>query len=242
MNLWQILAARLTTWENHTHHSSYDRSLTLKTFALSALVAYLGLGLSAFVYVPFGEGVMQVMQSMLFMRTKAMEGSSGYNNTVSDGTSAKIASSPSEGLWDISHSNMKHKLNPGRLKDQMFAYTVTNQAVNTFVEAGLPFILRALKSFRNGNKITSTPGTQNEKNGVKKRVVFEDEKEKGGLAERQFLDTVREEVSLPEYETFQDYSEMVTQFGYVAVWSSIWPLASGQDHSRSCLYKLSFFL
>ncbi|KAG5734689.1 hypothetical protein E4T56_gene7763, partial [Termitomyces sp. T112] len=70
------------------------------------------------------------------------------------------------------------------------------------------------------------PGTLNEKNGVKKRVVFEDEKEKGGLIEREFLDAVREEVALPEYETFQDYSEMVTQFGYVAVWSSIWPLAS----------------
>ncbi|KAG6899042.1 hypothetical protein C0993_001442 [Termitomyces sp. T159_Od127] len=240
LKLWQMLAVRLTTWENHAHHSSYDRSLTLKTFALSALVAYLGLGLSAFVYVPFGEGVMQVMQLMLFKRDKATEGSPGYNATVSDGTSTKSAPGPSVGLWDVNESNAKHKLNPSRLKDQMFAYTVTNQAVNTFVEVGLPFILRALKSFQNGKKNTSTPGTPNEKNGVKKRVVFEDEKEKGGLAERQFLDTVREEVSLPEYETFQDYSEMVTQFGYVAVWSSIWPLASGQHNSWSCIKVLIF--
>ena len=35
----------------------YTLSLTLKTSALSALVAYLGLALTAFVYVPFGKGV-----------------------------------------------------------------------------------------------------------------------------------------------------------------------------------------
>ncbi|KAH0582492.1 hypothetical protein H2248_010436 [Termitomyces sp. 'cryptogamus'] len=226
LKLWQILAVWLTNWENHAHHSSYDRSLTLKTFALSALVAYLGLGLSAFVYVPFGEGVMQVMQVLLFKGVEAPQGFQGHNATVSAEASVKTLLGLSEGLWDVNKSNAKHKLNPGRLKDQMFAYTVTNQAVNTFVEVGMPFILRALVSFRNGKKSTPVPGTLNEKNGVKKRVVFEDEKEKGGLIEREFLDAVREEVALPEYETFQDYSEMVTQFGYVAVWSSIWPLAS----------------
>jgi len=33
------------------------------------------------------------------------------------------------------------------------------------------------------------------------------------------------EVALPPYDLFFDYSEMVTQFGYVALWSTIWPLA-----------------
>jgi len=46
------------------------------------------------------------------------------------------------------------------------------------------------------------------------------------MEEREFLDRVRREAALPEYDLFQDYSEMVTQFGYVAVWSAIWPLAS----------------
>jgi len=93
------------------------------------------------------------------------------------------------------------------------------------VGVGLPFLLRAVASFRNGKKGVSTPGSPGEKNGTKKRVIFEDEKEKGGLAEREFLDGVRAEVALPEYELFGDYSEMVTQFGYVALWSTIWPLA-----------------
>ncbi|KAG6849673.1 hypothetical protein H0H93_006389 [Arthromyces matolae] len=220
LQLWQLLSVRLTKWENHSHHSSYDRSLTLKTFALSALVAYLGLALSAFVYVPFGEGVMQVLHTLLF--TEANDMATSSNVTVSDGVSPVPAST----LSGASKFNAKHKINPGRLKDQMFAYTVTNQVVNTFVEVGLPFALRALVSFRNRKKNPSAPAIPTEKNGVKKRVVFEDEKEKGGLAEREFLDAVREQAALPEYTLFQDYSEMVTQFGYVALWSSIWPLAS----------------
>jgi len=59
----------------------------------------------------------------------------------------------------------------------------------------------------------------------RKRVVFEDEKERGGIEERLYLDKVRSEAALPEYDPFVDYDEMVVQFGYVVVWSSIWPLA-----------------
>ncbi|RDB23782.1 hypothetical protein Hypma_008903 [Hypsizygus marmoreus] len=222
--LYQSLARGLTAWENHAHYSSHASSLTLKTFALSALVAYLGLGLSAFVYVPFGEGVMQVLQAWIFHETTNGH-LKGLNATMSDGSAQEKVVGPIKGFWDIDKSNARHKLNPGRLRDQMFAYTVTNQVVNTFVEVGLPFILRGVESFRNRKKSASAPGSPGGKNSVKKRVVFEDEKEKGGMEEREFLDGVRAEVALPEYELFGDYSEMVTQFGYVALWSTIWPLA-----------------
>ena len=57
--------------------------------------------------------------------------------------------------------------------------------------------------------------------------LLEDEQERGGLVERAVLDKVREEAALPEYDLFVDYSEMVVQFGYVVLWSTIWPLAAG---------------
>ena len=53
-------------------------------------------------------------------------------------------------------------------------------------------------------------------------------KREGGWKNESFLDKVRAEAALPEYDLFVDYSEMATQFGYVAVWSTIWPLASGE--------------
>ncbi|KAF8877895.1 calcium-activated chloride channel-domain-containing protein [Infundibulicybe gibba] len=216
--IYQSLAQRLTVWENHAHHSTHAASLTLKTFVLSALVAYLGLALSAFVYVPFGEGVMQVVQVWLFNDISTITPEIAFNAAATNGTTEKATVGSSAGIWDMDTANAHRKLNPGRLRDQMFAYTVTNQVVNTFVEVGLPFILRGIASFRNGKKHPQS-------NGKKKKVVFEDEKERGGEEEREFLERVREEVELPEYELFGDYSEMVTQFGYVALWSTIWPLA-----------------
>jgi len=116
--------------------------------------------------------------------------------------------------------------------------TVTNQVVNTFVEVGLPFIIRRFETFRKDKAkaksaaagtsgVNSNSSAASDNGSVKKRVVFEDEKERDGLVERQFLDSIREEAALPEYDLFADYSEMVIQFGNVVLWSTIWPLVGG---------------
>ncbi|KAJ6580774.1 calcium-activated chloride channel-domain-containing protein [Mycena capillaripes] len=215
--VYQAIATRMTSWENHAHLSSHTASLTVKTFALSALVAYMGLALSAFVYVPFGEGIMRVVQVWLFKGSVSADVAAEALNVTS---SSLNATEHTKGMWNVDTSAAGQKLNAGRLKDQMFAYTVTNQIVNTFVEIGLPYVLRGVESFRT-RKSNGNGNGKGEKG--KKRVVFEDEKEKGGAEEREFLENVRKEVALPEYETFGDYSEMVTQFGYVALWSTIWP-------------------
>jgi hypothetical protein len=106
----------------------------------------------------------------------------------------------------------------------MFAYTVTNQATNFFLEIGLPFLMRAFASARSGKRRPSLSGA-NVGGSKKKRVGFEDEKNGAARDEREFLERVRREVSLPQYNLFEDYNEMVSQFGYVALWSAIWPLA-----------------
>jgi hypothetical protein len=219
--VYQSIATRFTAWENHAHQSSHAASLTVKTFALSALVAYMGLALSAFVYVPFGEGIMRLCQVWLFKESVRADMTAEAFNV----TSSLNATEHTKGMWNVDTSLAGQKLNAARLKEQMFAYTVTNQIVNTFMEIGLPYVLRAVESFR-ARKANGNGNGKGEKG--KKRVVFEDEKEKGGAEEREFLECVRKEVALPEYELFGDYSEMVTQFGYVALWSTIWPLAPGR--------------
>jgi len=170
---------------------------------------------------------MHLVQVWLF--SGASPGGSALNNDLNTTLTDPVAqkgNATGGGMWDVDASSAERKLNPGRLRDQMFVYTVTDQVVNTFVEVGLPFILRRLASLRSGKKKQNgsspmSPG------GKKKRVVFEDEQEKGGKEEREFLERVRSEAALPEYDLFEDYGEMVTQFGYVALWSTIWPLASG---------------
>jgi hypothetical protein len=184
---------------------------------LSAVVAYLGLALSAFVYVPFGEEVMRFVQVWLFEgRGFPINGFFNATESVKPGLNGNATV---VGMWDVDLGSAKRKLNPLRLRDQMFAYTVTNQIINTFLEVGLPFVLRF---------VFSSKGSSG--SGKKKRVVFEDEvgsDGEGNKEMREFLERVRKEVALPEYELFGDYNEMVTQFGYVALWSTIWPLAPG---------------
>ncbi|KAI0759326.1 DUF590-domain-containing protein [Irpex lacteus] len=268
LSIYHAYAVRFTDWENHSRQSTHDASLTLKTFSLSAIVAYGGLALSAFVYVPFGEEVMTFVQTRLFHGGPSTASSwtssvlssfaSGptatavKNATGFDFNSTTTGGEHKHGYWETDHGNARSKLDPSRLQNQMFAITVTNQVVNTFLEIGLPYITRGIASWRSGKGLSraqnsagagakasgsilanSNEGDGQTSNGVKeKRVAFEDDKTSAeivknanGKEEREFLERVRREVALPEYTLFADYSEMVTQFGYVALWSTIWPLA-----------------
>ncbi|KAL7280570.1 hypothetical protein ACG7TL_005504 [Trametes sanguinea] len=248
--IYHSYAVRLTNWENHGHQSTHDASLTIKTFSLSAIVAYLGIGLSAFVYVPFGEEVMAAVQHYLFYRDTPFHAtartwlSSVYSALPSNVTAPfnatanaeKAGSAANRTFWERDTGSARGKLSSTRLQDQMFAFTVTNQVINTFLEIGLPFVTRAVASVRSGKGLSlaapAAGANGGNGNGKKKRVMFEDqsaEAEAQRLAdqeeEREFLDRVKREVALPDYDLFADYSEMVTQFGYVALWSTIWPLA-----------------
>jgi anoctamin-10 len=198
------------------------------------------------VYVPFGGSVVGWVQhalntSHIFGRVIA------YGNGISNGAIDDKRTGLE--MWMADVSSARRKLNPSRLRDQMFAYTVTNQIVGTFKEIGLPYIVRFVDSIRNGKH---NKGHSRNASGKKKRVVFEDEvvrqgdatekaafeSEKEGKEDREFLERVRSEVALPAYDLFVDYSEMVTQFGYVALWSTIWPLAPGGFHfNQPVLYE-----
>ena len=243
MSVYQSFAERLTAWENHRHQSTYDSSITIKTFSLSAIVAYLGLALSAFVYVPFGESIMSFVQLRAFRSSTTFVSRTtpaGLNTTLTAGgkvsaAQEKIASGAYKGLFETDVMEGKNKLNRSRLQNQMFAYTVTNQVIGTFLEVGLPYIMRAVDSFRSGKsnavgaKRKSSSAAASTSPGKKKRVGFAEGEGSGvgGKEEREFLERVRNEVALPDYGLFADYSEMVTQFGYVVLWSTIWPLAPG---------------
>ena len=139
----------------------------------------------------------------------------------SAGGQVELASTPEKaGLGPRTSGPQQHEIKAGRLKNQLFAYTVTNQVINSFLELGLPYILRFVNDWRGGkttikdalkrpNKPETPPGS----------AATEAE------AEERFLRKVEHELSLPDYSLFTDYAEMVTQFGYVTIWSIVWPLA-----------------
>ncbi|KAF8309277.1 DUF590-domain-containing protein [Clavulina sp. PMI_390] len=202
LGFYHVYAVRLTEWENHPRQSSYDRSLALKTFALASIVAYGGLALSAFVYVPFGGQIMRNVQAYL-------SGPEGKTTTI-----FKVDHSGAQG------SSLIDSMKGDRLKNQVFAFTVTNQVINFVQEVVVPWVSEGIANVRE-------KGVR----GKKKRVGWEDEKSRDGSApvmtneDRLLVENARGEAGLPDYELYGDYNEMIMQFGYVAVWSTCWPLA-----------------
>nr|XP_019014019.1 uncharacterized protein I206_00096 [Kwoniella pini CBS 10737]OCF52800.1 hypothetical protein I206_00096 [Kwoniella pini CBS 10737] len=197
------LARSMVKWEDHPTPVGEEKSLTAKTFAMNGIVAYLGLFLSAYVYVPFGSFIMANVQHRL---TK--------QDTIN------IASTPEKaGLGPRTSGKEQKGIKAGRLKGQLFAYTVTNQVINAFLELGLPFVMRFVDDWRAGKTTIKETIKARSQDTPEKPPQTDDE------VEKRFLDKVERELALPDYTLFTDYAEMVTQFGYVTIWSIVWPLA-----------------
>ncbi|KAK4684084.1 anoctamin-10, partial [Tremellales sp. Uapishka_1] len=203
---YNALAKALVKWEDHPTSVGEDKSLTAKTFAMNAIVAYLGLYLTAFVYVPFGSVIMGQVQSHM---------------STYQGRHVNIASSPEKaGLGPRTSGERQRGIKAGRLKGQLFAYTVTNQVINAILELAMPFVKRFVSDWRAGKTTI--------KEAIEKRGHYNEEKGPAKTEEdleKRFMDKVERELALPEYSLFTDYAEMATQFGYVTIWSIVWPLA-----------------
>ncbi|OCF60137.1 hypothetical protein L486_02817 [Kwoniella mangroviensis CBS 10435] len=199
-----VLARSMVKWEDHPTPVGAEKSLTAKTFAMNAIVAYLGLFLSAYIYVPFGSFIMARVQHKL---TK--------QETIS------VSDTPEKaGLGPRTSGKEQKGIKAGRLKGQLFAYTVTNQVVNAFLELGLPYIMRFVDDWRAGKTTLKEAFKSKGNNDSTEKVPRDDEE-----VEKRFLEKVERELALPDYSLFTDYAEMVTQFGYVTIWSIVWPLA-----------------
>lgn len=101
------------------------------------------------------------------------------------------------------------EINQGRLDSQYFYFIVTNQVIGSVLKFGLPLILTPAIEFV--KKIIS---------GKKTKFEAEENPE-----EKLYLDRVRKASALPEYSVDDSFRDIALQFGYVAVFGSIWTLA-----------------
>lgn len=198
MAAWQATAHGLTNWENHFSQRDFNWSMTVKMFALQALVAYGALTLSAFIYIPFGQQLMDWIVSQGYF-------AGSIANAIASGN-----------LQKRGDGGIQFTINPDRMHQQLFAVLTTSQAINAFTEIALPFILRKINDLKAGN---------GEQGNNKKDPSGANATRASDPSEKKFLQRVYAELALPEYDTFGDYAEMATQFGYITLWSVIWPLA-----------------
>ncbi|KAK0735823.1 calcium-activated chloride channel-domain-containing protein [Apiosordaria backusii] len=182
------LAERLTELENYETVDAHQASFVQKIFVLNFITSYLGIFLTAFVYVPFGKILVPYLD--VFQLTAQKFTAEGKPLPTKE--------------WVI---------NPDRLRKQVIYFTVTAQIVNFATEVVVPYAKRRI--FRTVEKVQTEI-----KKGDQARVEWPKDAEE----EERFLKRVREEAELGEYDVTIDYREMVIQFGYLSLFSVVWPL------------------
>lgn len=109
-------------------------------------------------------------------------------------------------------SQQAFRADADRLRNEVIALTVTGQISGFFEENILPFLKhRAWHWYREYRR--------NNSNGTMLLSIVKDEP-----GEAPFLARCRNESSLPEYNVQEDIAEIVLQFGYLALFSPVWPI------------------
>lgn len=106
-------------------------------------------------------------------------------------------------------------INPNRLRNQMIYFAVTAQIVNFALETIMPVLTQ-----KGTKKYKEMQESRAEKHGGAAPSISANDP----AEEKEFLTRVREEAALPEYDVTTDLREMCIQFGYLSLFSVIWPL------------------
>lgn len=99
-----------------------------------------------------------------------------------------------------------------RLRNEVIALTVTGQISGFFEENILPLLKHKLSGWYRDYR-------QSHNKGSMLLSIVKDEPEEAG-----YLARCRNEASLPGYNVQEDISEIVLQFGYLALFSPVWPI------------------
>ncbi|KAF2473063.1 DUF590-domain-containing protein [Lindgomyces ingoldianus] len=196
-------ATRLTKYENYQTDGAYEAALTQKIFVLNFITSYLPIFLTAFVYVPFGNIIVPYLDV--------------FNLTVKPfADDKKQIQAPQAGFT----------INPDRLRKQVIYFTVTAQIVNLGMELVVPYLkrrvfsrYRQMKEDRAVKRSGTPPPPSTNRSATPSPPSPNDPPEDAA-----FLNRVREEAELEVYDVTADLREMVVQFGYLSLFSVVWPL------------------
>ncbi len=106
-------------------------------------------------------------------------------------------------------------INPARLRQQVIYFTLTAQIINFAMETIVPYMKR--QGFHKYQEIKSERAAR--KGGAGPGAAINDLPE-----EAEFLRRVRHEAELDVYDVAVDLREMVVQYGYLSLFSVVWPL------------------
>ncbi|CDS02631.1 hypothetical protein LRAMOSA00036 [Lichtheimia ramosa] len=117
-------------------------------------------------------------------------------------------------LTELNVSHSHQKVDFQRLRGQLVYFVVTGQVIGFATEMILPYAMKLVM-----------PKVE--------KVLHKDDQDANTTTDisddatsSKFMQKVYKEVDLPDYNIYTDYVEMVIQFGYVSMFSSVWPLTS----------------
>lgn len=172
--------------------------MTQKIFVLNFITSYLPIILTAFIYVPFASVLVPYLDIFSLTVRPFAE-------------NEKQLKGPPTGRGGAFH------INPDRLKKQVIYFTVTAQVINQAVEVLVPYVKR--RGLGKYKEIQSSRASK--KTGASRLSVDAQDPED----EKPFLTRIRKEAELDTYDVTSDFREMVVQYGYLALFSAVWPLA-----------------
>ncbi|BCS30541.1 anoctamin family protein [Aspergillus puulaauensis] len=192
------VATKLNDFENYETQAAYDTALTQKIFVINFITSYLPIFLTAFVYIPFASLIVPHLDV--------------FHLTVRPFVSKEKATT-TRGHFTI---------DPDRLRKQVIYFTVTAQVVGLGMETVVPYLkqrfARQYKEYKKKKNGRTDTGLERETKRPRQHS-YSDHRD-----EVEFLTRVRKEADRDDYDVTDDLREMCIQFGYLALFSPVWPL------------------
>lgn len=217
--LLKALAKYFTRFENHESEENHEKSYIVKIFIYDWIAMYIWFWILGFVYVPFGESISEYINHFLHHP-------------------------PFEGTIVQTVMRYDYAAYPFDLSDAFITPLVITQILNFLLDTLVPFISAqvSLHNLKN-NDVSSSESTPEallhrfarakelvlniniylRENSPNRRLQREMEAvSTAGFGQQTYIDVLKAS-SMSQYDISSEYNDMVMQFGYVVMFSVIWP-------------------